>query len=149
MARLTRVALFFFRDPRLFMRYISAGAVAALIEFLLFIILYQVSGWPLLTANGVALAIAAVVCFVLQKKWTFRIHGETRRQLRWYLFMQAISAILNNFLVFGLVHGLGLYAPLAKILQIGLVFAWNFSFCRLVVFVPQGDFSTLGNSSEK
>jgi putative flippase GtrA len=37
----------------------------------------------------------------------------------------------------GFVEGLGIYAPLAKILQIGTVFIWNYSFCRLVVFAPR------------
>jgi len=132
--RLTRVALFFFHDVRLFLRYISAGAIASLIEFLLFTSLYHVVGWPLLAANGTAFAVAVIACFVMQKNWTFRVQGESGRQLRLYLFMQVISGILNNLLMLGLVEQLGFFPPLAKILQIGLVFVWNFSICRLVIF---------------
>lgn len=144
MFRITRVAIFFCRDPRLFLRYISAGAIAALFEFLLFTTLYQLAGWPLLAANGTAFLCAVVVCFALQKNWTFRIQGESIRQLRLYLFMQTISGTLNSLLMLAFVRELSLYAPLAKMLQIGIVFIWNFSFCRLVVFSPRDSFATSG-----
>jgi len=137
MQRLIRAAAFFLHDPRLFLRYVGAGAIAASVEFLLFTALFQLAGWPLLVANGVALAVAVILCFVLQKNWTFRAQGEANRQLWLYLFMQSISAVLNNLLMLGFVEGLGMYAPLAKILQIGIVFVWNYSFCRLVVFAPR------------
>ena len=135
--RLSGIAQFFFRDRRLFLRYISAGAIAAVIEFLLFSALYQQAGWPLLSANGTAFAVALVACFAMQKNWTFRIQGEAGRRLRLYVFMQAVSGVLNTLLMLGLIQGLELYPPLAKVLQIGLVFIWNFSFCRLVVFAQR------------
>jgi putative flippase GtrA len=125
---------FFFRDPQLLLRYISVGGVAALVELTLFTALYQSAGWPLLTANSTALAVALVLCFVLQKHWTFRMRGEAKRQLKLYLLMQAVSTILNNVIMLALVSGAGFYAPAAKVVQIGIVFVWNFSFCRLVVF---------------
>lgn len=137
MQRLIRAAMFFLHDPRLFQRYVSVGALAASVEFLLFTTFYQMAGWPLLAANGAALAVAVILCFVLQKNWTFRARGGANRQLSLYLVMQSISAILNNLLMLGFVEGLGMYAPLAKILQIGIIFVWNYSFCRLVVFAPR------------
>jgi len=33
-----------------------------------------------------------------------------------------------------LVEWMALYAPLAKILQIGILFFWDYSFCRFVAF---------------
>jgi len=141
MLPLTRIAKFLFHDPRLFFRYISAGAVAALIELALFTSLYQFAGWSLLSANCTALAIAVVICFILQKHWTFQVPGESKRQFKLYILMQAISAILNNLLMLTLVGGFSLYAPLAKVVQIGIVFLWNYSFCRLVVFAKRDRFA--------
>jgi putative flippase GtrA len=134
---LTKSVEFFFRDPKLLLRYISAGGIAALVELTLFTIFYQGAGWPLLAANSTALAVALLLCFILQKHWTFRIPGESRRQFKFYLLMQAISAVLNNLIMIALVSGAGLYGPVAKVLQIGIVFVWNFSFCRLVVFTKK------------
>jgi putative flippase GtrA len=132
--RLIRVAKFFLHDPRQFLRYISVGALAASVEFTLFTAFYDLAGWPLLVANCTSLAIALILCFVLQKTWTFRARGAASRQLWLYLVMQSISAVLNNLLMLAFVQGLGIYAPVAKILQIGIVFIWNYTFCRLVVF---------------
>ena len=134
MQRLKRVVKFFLNDPRQFLRYISVGALAASVEFMLFTAFYQLANWPLLVANCTSLGIALVLCFLLQRTWTFRVRGEATRQLWLYLAMQSISAVLNNLLMLGFVQGLGIYAPVAKVLQIGIVFIWNYSFCRLVVF---------------
>lgn len=81
MQRLIRVAVFFLHDPRLFLRYISVGALAASVEFLLFTTFYELAVWPLLVANCAALAVPAILCFVLQKHWTFRARGGANRQL--------------------------------------------------------------------
>ena len=137
MQLLIRASKFLMHDLRQTMRYISVGAIAASVEFLLFTLFYEWARWPLLIANCTALSVAVVLCFILQKNWTFRARGNARRQLWLYLLMQSISAILNNLLMLGLVQGFGIYAPLAKVLQIGIVFIWNYAFCRLVVFAPR------------
>lgn len=129
-----RLWSFFFRDHRLFVRYILVGIASALIEFSLFSLLYQWAGWRLLVANGLALAVAIVFNFLLHRSWTFRQKREAGRQLRRYLFMQLVAVALNNGLVWLFVERFGWYAPLAKLLEIGIVFLWSFSFSRLVVF---------------
>lgn len=129
-----RLVRFFLGDFALFLRYISIGALSAVVELALFSLAYQYFEWPLLVANSGALALAVVVNFAAQKKWTFRIQGQTSRQLRLYVLMQAISAVLNNLLVYLMIARWDWFAPVAKIIQIGLVFVWNFSFCKLVVF---------------
>ncbi len=132
--RFDPVVEFFVSDPLLLVRYIGAGAVSALVEFLLFAALYELAGWPLLVANSSAFAVALVICFTLQKRWTFRATGGLGRQAFLYLAMQAVSAAINNALVYIFVAELGLNAPGAKVLQIGLVFLWNFTFSRIVIF---------------
>lgn len=129
-----RVARFFLGDPALFFRYISVGALSALLELALFSLTYQYLAWPLLLANSSALALALGLNFLAQKQWTFRADGKFSRQMRLYLLMQSISALINTLLVYLLIARWGWSAPLAKVLQIGLVFVWNFSFSKLVVF---------------
>lgn len=125
---------FFLHDPLLFLRYISAGGVAAVVEISLFVACYQWLHWPLLAANTLALSCALLLCFVLQKRWTFATKGGVGRQLKLYLLMQMISALLNNLLI-AIFITLWAWPPLAaKVVQIGIVFMWNFSFCKLVVF---------------
>lgn len=139
MHRILQLARFFLADPWIFLRYVTVGGSAAALEFSLFTVLHLGLSWPLLVANNVALGVSIGYCFLMQRRWTFRAHdGSALRQLRWYLIMQAFSALLNNLLMWILVVGLGWYAPLAKVVEIGLVFLWNFGFCRLVVFRDAG-----------
>lgn len=132
-----RLARFFLGDLALFLRYISVGALSAVIELCFFSLAYQYFAWPLLLANSCSLAIALAVNFAAQRNWTFRNQNRVARQMRLYLLMQAFSALLNNLLVYLLIARWGWFPPLAKVIQIGLVFVWNFSFCKLVVFARQ------------
>jgi putative flippase GtrA len=130
------VATFFLRDPSLFLKYIAVGGASAIIEFSLFSLFYVVLAWPLLVANSCALAITLLFHFNMQKRWTFRDSQTTRRQLPRYLLMVSIAAVMNNALMYLFVVVFGIAALLAKVMQIGLVFGFTFSFSRLVVFPP-------------
>lgn len=131
------IATFFLRDPQLFMKYIAVGGASAAIEFSLFTLFYILLAWPLLVANSCGLSITLLFHFNMQKRWTFRDNQSLRRQLPRYLFMVSIAALLNTALIYLFVAELGIPAMLAKILQIGLVFGFTFSFSRLVVFARQ------------
>jgi putative flippase GtrA len=134
--RLSRISIAsrFIGEPNIFLRYVGAGSIAALVEFSLFSFLYQMADLNLLLANCISFAVAVILCFILQKNWTFKASGNGQRYIQLYLIMQAISAVLNNALMYIFVFQLGIYAPISKILEIAIVFLWNYSFCRLVVF---------------
>lgn len=136
-ARVMHLLRFFLYDPRLFLRYISTGATAAIVEAGLFILLYQELHWPLLAANMLALCCALLLCFALHKHWTFGARGGAKRQLKLYLLMQAVSMLLNNLLITIFITVCAWQPLLAKLVQIGIVFVWNFSFCKLVIFQPE------------
>lgn len=131
---LRRVIGFFLRDPAVFFKYIAVGGAAATLEFFLFTVLYEGLRLPLLVANCLAIAVCIVFSFTLQKRWTFRDQQAVRRQLPAYALMIAVAVILNNMLMYLFVAGWGWPAAIAKVVQIGLVFGWNFSISRLIVF---------------
>lgn len=128
------VAAFFLRDPQLFMKYIAVGGASAVIETSLFMLFYTMLAWPLLVANSCGLVITLLFHFNMQKRWTFRDTQSLRRQLPRYLLMVSIASVLNTALIYLFVAELGIPALVAKILQIGLVFGFTFSFSRLIVF---------------
>ena len=125
---------FFVRDPRLLFKYIAVGGTAATLEFLLFNLFYSGLHLPLLLANCAAIAICIVFSFTLQKRWTFRNPHSVRKQLPPYVFMISVAVVLNNLLLYLFVAQWNIHPALAKLLQIGLVFGWNFSFSKLMVF---------------
>lgn len=128
------VFAFFLRDPQVLFRYVAIGGAAATLEFVLFNAFYGALKLPLLIANCLAIAICIVFSFTLQKRWTFRDRQAVRRQLPAYAAMIGVAVLLNNVLMYLFVAHWGWHAALAKLVQIGLVFGWNFSISRLVVF---------------
>ena len=133
--RLTvRVVAFFFRDPRLFFRYIAVGGASAVIEYAVFNALYSGVGLATLSANSIAIAIAVLFHFNMQKRWTFRDSQSLRRQLPRYLMMIGVAAVINNLLVYLFIEVMRLPPALAKLLQIGLLFGLQFTVSRLIVF---------------
>ena len=129
-----RVIAFFLHDPRLFFRYIAVGGASALIEYTLFNILYSRAGLATLSANSIAIFVAVVFHFNMQKRWTFRDSQSLRRQLPRYLLMIGVAAVLNNLLVYLFIEVLLLPPAVAKLLQIGLLFGLQFTTSRLIVF---------------
>lgn len=129
---------FFLRDRRLFFTYITVGAVSALTEFVLFNAFYGGLKWPLMVSNLSAIGIVVAFSFLSHKRFSFRDRQAFHRQLPWYLFMFGVALALNNALIYLFVAVLGWWAPLSKLLQIGICFVWNFTFSRLVVFRHAG-----------
>jgi putative flippase GtrA len=128
------VAFFFFDDPRLFFRYIAVGGASAVIEYTVFNVLYSIAGLATLSANSIAIVIAVVFHFNLQKRWTFRDSQSLRRQLPRYLLMIGLAAVLNNLLVYLFINVMLMPPALAKLLQIGVLFGLQFTASRLIVF---------------
>jgi putative flippase GtrA len=129
---------FFLRDRRLFFTYITVGAIAALSEFALFNLFYGAMKMPLMVANLSAIGIVVVFGFLSHKRFSFRDRQAFHRQLPWYLLMFGVALALNNALIYLFIAVLGWWAPLSKLLQIGICFLWNFTFSRLVVFRHAG-----------
>lgn len=129
-----RIVAFFLRDRRLFFRYIAVGGTSAVIEYAVFNVLYSGAGLATLGANSIAIVIAVVFHFNMQKRWTFRDAQSLRRQLPRYLLMIAVAAVLNNLLVYLFVEVMLMPPALAKLLQIGLLFGLQFTASRLIVF---------------
>lgn len=129
-----RVVRFFLHDRHLLLRYLAVGLASAAIELSLFSLFYLASSWPLLAANGCALAWALLFNFLAHRRFTFKATDRALHRLRWYAVMQLVAISLNNVLVWTFIKEWGWWPPLAKVTQIGLVFVWSFSFSRLVVF---------------
>lgn len=129
-----RVVAFFLHDPHLFFRYVAVGGASALIEYTIFNVLYSGAGLATLLANSIAIVIAVIFHFNMQKRWTFRDSQSLRRQLPRYLMMIGVAAVLNNLLVYLFIDVMLLPAALAKLLQIGILFGAQFAVSRLLVF---------------
>lgn len=115
-------------------RYLVVGGSSAALEFAAFNILVYLAKLPVLPANLAASLFVVVFGFLSHRHFTFKSRGQYSRQLKLYLFMIGITVILNNLLVYLFSSALDWPPPLAKVLQLGICFAWNFTFSRLIVF---------------
>lgn len=115
-------------------RYLIIGSTSALIELSIFSIIHRIFGLGLIESNLIALFIVIVYGFLMHKNWTFNYKGKSRTAFYLFLFMVSIAIILNNSLLYIFVTIIYLPPEVAKILQICLVFLWNYSFSSLIVF---------------
>ncbi len=122
------------RFPATLLRYLAVGGTSAVCEVLLFQQLYVAVGLPLMVANVISICVVTAVGFVGQKLFTFRQRTHTALQMRLFALMVVLNFCLNNLLVWLLVEVSGLPSLHAKVLQLAVSFAFNFSFARFVVF---------------
>jgi putative flippase GtrA len=116
------------------LRYVSIGGISALVELGLFHVATGIAGLPIMTSNVIAVASVIVFGFIAQKRFTFRDSQKAYKQAGLYAVMGGVSVGLNNALVFLFAVLLGIPPTLAKLLQLGVSFAFNFSFSKYVVF---------------
>jgi putative flippase GtrA len=122
------------RDPGTVLRYAAVGGSSAFTEFVIFNGLVYLASFSVLAANLVATLCVIAFSFISHKHFTFRNKDGYGRQLVLFVAMLGVSVLLNNGLVYLFAVTLGWPPPLAKILQLGICFFWNFSCSRLVVF---------------
>jgi putative flippase GtrA len=117
-------------------RYVTVGAASAMAEIAIFYVLVTWLAVPLMVANVITVCSVTVVGFLGQKTFTFRSRGPVTRQAPLYALQVAINFVLNNALVFVFGHLFQMKPLVAKTLQLGLCFVFNFCFSRFVVFGP-------------
>lgn len=117
------------------LRYATVGGASALVEFLVFSGLVYLSALPVLVANLTATGFVIAFSFVSHKHFTFRNRDAYGKQFRLFVTMLAVSILLNNLLVYLFAVLLGWPPAIAKIVQLGICFIWNYSVSRLIVFV--------------
>jgi putative flippase GtrA len=124
------------RHPNLALltRYATVGGASALAELLLFYAFVELLGIDVMIANVTAVSIVTVMGFIGQKRFTFRDHGRMTPQAALYLVQVGVNFLLNNGLVYLFTRLMRMPPMFAKPLQLGLCFAFNFSFSRFVVF---------------
>ncbi len=122
------------RSVQILLRYATVGAASASVELLLFQGLYSLVGVPLMAANVMAILGVVAFGFMGQKRFTFRNRGPAFGQARRYLLLVVSSFALNNALVYLFAGVLAWPVFIAKLLQLGLSFMFNFSVSRYFVF---------------
>lgn len=117
------------------LRYAVVGGTGAIIDFGLLYILKEYFGWHYLVSATLAFIFSALFNFYLNRVWTFKSSGNSRKQLLIFSFVSVSGLCLNNSILYIVVKWLGIYyVYYAKVLAVGLVTIWNFIWNKYFTF---------------
>ena len=120
---------------RQFLKFCLVGLVNTAIDYAVYLFFSRLIGLYFLLANIIAILVAMTFSFFVNKSWTFQ--NKDKRFKSQYLKFAAVNGVyflLNNSIVFALVHYLAVYDLLAKIIAIIIGLFWNFLANRFWTF---------------
>ncbi len=122
-----------------FMRMVGIGLINTVVDFSLLNVFFAVLGWSELMSVTVALVIASLVAYVLNRRFTFRLEGGLRmRETIAFVGVNVVALLLTNLLVWLAIEQIGhltqLQLNLVKVIATGLILLPKFAGYRDFVF---------------
>lgn len=117
-------------------RYVISGGTAAAINLTTLYVLTEFFGFWYLLSSVIAVMLAVIASFILQKFWTFRNTrlDQIRVQLPMHAALSLGNIIFNAALLYALVEYLGMWYMLAQFLSSAILMFVNFYVYRTYVF---------------
>lgn len=119
-----------------FARYFISGLLALGVDLALYVSLTELADWHYLASASVAFCAGLVTIYLLSIFWVFRERRVTRR-LHEFLFFAVIGIAglgLTTGVLYGLTEVFGLDYRASKVGAVGLVFLFNFSCRKILLF---------------
>ncbi|MDO4870979.1 MAG: GtrA family protein [Candidatus Saccharibacteria bacterium] len=121
-----------------FVRYIISGGTAAVVEYLLFnLLFYIVIKEVLIVSQIISYSAGLLTAFLLHHFWTFKTNGKhkhsSRKQFIMYSTVSITNLVISSFVLVQL-KNFGFYPWLAKIIVMGMVVLWNFFIMNKIIF---------------
>ena len=114
------------------LRYFVFGSIAASVQVVLLIALVEIVGLDKTFGSTAAFLGAVTLNYFLQRRFTFRSTDPHRIALPKFIGISTIGAFIN-VLAFSLLLGV-MYYVAAQVISLLLVFLFNFSMSRVLVF---------------
>ena len=132
---------------RQFLRYFLVGSSSTVFETAMFLVFSYCFGketvlfqYLSFTVTGIKLAqwlslfIAFWYCFVLNRRWSFKSHGNPLRQLLFNTILLFINMYVTGHIVSFLITSLSFPYVAAKVFTICIAALWNFVLYRKVIY---------------
>lgn len=114
-------------------KYLFVGGSSALLELVLFQVLYAVCGWQIAVSNVCAVVVATAYNFLHNRSWAFGQSGNPTRSVILYLLLFAFNTTFSTTAISVLVaHGAPSVA--AKLFTQVCIVLWNYVLYRKVIF---------------
>ena len=119
------------------MRYGLSGLSATLVDFILLTLLTELFGERLLLVwTAIAFISGVVVTYLLSTHWVFntRRFGNRAAEMGIFLLIAAVGLVLTEFLMWFFAHKIDIHYLLSKLIASTLVFFWNFTAKKFILF---------------
>lgn len=119
------------------MRYGISGFSATIIDFVVLTFLTEVFGERLLLLwTGIAFVTGLLVTYLLSINWVFdkRRLDSRAAELSIYILIGVVGLALTEFLMWLFAHKLDFHYLLSKLFASMIVFLWNFSAKKYILF---------------
>ncbi len=120
-------------------RYVYAGGIAFVLDFLVMMVLYKVFGVYYLTATAIGLIVGLFTTYLLSIKWVFNNRAMSNRttELSLFLLIGSIGFLIHEYVIWVSVEALLINVPVSKIIATAVVFFWNFTARKVILFKKQ------------
>lgn len=112
---------------RQFVKFCLIGLANTALDFVVYLFFTRVIGLYYILANVISVFVAMSSSFILNKHWTFRNKDNNHKiQFLKFSLVNLIYFIINNAVVFGLVHYGHTGDLVAKVVAVVIGMFWNF-----------------------
>lgn len=124
------------RWPSTLAPYFLAGAVAATVDWLLFYVFAVRIGWPYLWVSAFGFVVATLVNYVLCITVVFKHNRQSTPMVEVVLIflVSGSGLLLHQFIIYYAISIREIDMMLAKIVATGMIFFWNYTLRRFVIF---------------
>ena len=117
-----------------FFRYIFVGGLATVVNAISLYALTSRFGLYYLISAAIAFILGITTNYLLSILWVFKSTGKLTKEMMLFVIIGIGGLILNEFIMWGLVSGLGVYYMLAWLVATAVVLIWNFGMRKKFVF---------------
>ena len=117
-------------------RYFFAGGLAFIIDFCALFILTEYLNIHYLLSAPLAFLLGLVTSYILSIKWVFDKRNISRKSVEFVIFtlVGLVGLLLNQVFIWFFTEIMILYYMFSKIISSGIVFLWNFSMKKYLLF---------------
>ena len=115
------------------LKYLFVGGSSALVELILFQLLFSFAGFSLVTANLTAIVVSTIYNFLLNRSWSFGQKQWSFRSVVLYIALFCFNSVFSSVFI-SVVSSIGVIPIVSKIISMACIVLWNYVLYKRVIF---------------